>query len=202
MQKKCVFFAKTYKKSVGDFMANTAKQILKTTKYLNPCTGELNEKESWVDTYFNDDGYLFYNRKMGYKIFTEICLPEEFTWSEKGRIQELQHYILKDNQLLVYRSNDKIKPIGGNEMCRIFDMSGRQCRTLINKMKSLKVIKEVSIDGIEYFAFNPLYAFKDKRLSVGVYLMFQEELRSVLPQWVIKKFAEQIQELRPSIKII
>lgn len=199
LQKSCMILRKTYKKVVGDFVTAKAKKL---TRYTNIATGEYAERTQFVDLQFDEEGYLFWNRKANVKTFVEIPLPECFTWAERGRINELKHYILRDNQFLVYRSDGVIKPITAKEMCNIFDMSERQCKCLIKKMKLAKIIKEIAMDGLTYYAFNPIFGFKEKRLSLNVFLFFQEELTEVLPNWVIKKFAESAIELRPNFKII
>ena len=199
LQKNCSKRPIFYKKIVGGVMAQKAKKV---TRYINPETGEFSERFKWVDMQFDDEGYLFWNRKANIKTFIEVPLPAELTWAEKGRIHELKHYILKDNQFLVYRSGNTIKPITDVEMGKILGMSERQCRSLVKKMKDLKIIREISFDGFVYFVFNPMYGFKEKRLSLNVYLFFQDELRKILPEWVIKKFSESAIELRPKFEII
>lgn len=178
------------------------KRALKVTQYINPETGEIHERNQYIDMQFNEDGYLFWNRKSNVKTFLEKPLHKEFTWTEKGRINELKHYILRDNQFLVFRSNNNIKPIGLREMMRILKMSDRQCKALIKKMKKFGVIKEVAFDNLTYFAFNPLYGFKGKRLSLNVYLFFQNELQEELPKWVIEKFAGKAETIKPTFQII
>lgn len=174
----------------------------KVTRYINQATGEYADKTQWVDLQFDEEGYLFWNRKATVKTFIEIPLPESFSWSERGRINELKHFILKDNQFLVFRSGNAIKPITHKEMSKILEMSERQCKSLLKRLKQLGIIKEISFDGITYFAFNPLYGFKGKRLSVNVYLFFQDELREVLPKWVVDKFAEEATEVKPKFQVI
>ena len=177
-------------------------KILKTTSYTNMSTGLTTEKQQYVDTQFSEDGYLFWCKRNSVKTFIDTPLPNTFTWAERGRLTELQHYMLKDNQLIVYRSHGGIKAITISDMCRIFDMSSRQCKALIIKAKQYNVIKEVSIDGSKYFAYSPIYGFKGKRLSTIVFIMFQNELISIMPAWVVKRFLEEAEEIRPTIKII
>lgn len=192
-----------YKKSVRDLrVIYMAQKALKITTYVNRDNGESFDKKQYVDLQFNEDGYLFWNRKGNVKTFIEYPLPKDFSWSERGRINELKHYILKDNQFLVYRSGNTIKSIGLIEMMRILDMTERQCKTLIKKMKFNNIIKEVKIDTLTYFVFNPLYGFKGKRLSLNVYLFFQKELKQVLPNWVVEKFVGEAEEIKPSFTII
>lgn len=178
-----------------------SKQI-KSIKYTNPVTGEYKSSQYWVDMIFDDDGYLFWSNKNNVKTFLDLPLPKVFTWAEKGRINELKHYILRDNQFLAYRSNNGIKPLEISNMCKVLEISERQCRALIKKIKDIGIIKEVCVDGIKYFAFNPVYGFRGKRLSLNVFIFFQEELSAVLPKWVTNEFMLQAKELNPNIKII
>lgn len=199
LQKNCRFLNIYYKKIVGDFMAGKAQKIV---RYVDRITGEYKDRVQFVDLQFDDNGYLWWSKKTSVKTFVDKPLPECFTWAERGRIHELKHYMLKDNQLLVYRSNNVIKPITLTEMCRVLNMSARQCMTLIKKMKTEKIIKEISFSGFTYFAFNPLYGFKGKRLSLTVFMFFQDELMEALPKWVIDKFSQTAAEIRPMFEII
>jgi hypothetical protein len=178
------------------------QKAVKITNYINPETGEVHDVSSFVDMQFDDNGYLFWAKKSNVRTFLEVPLPDTFTWAERGRIEALRHYILKDNQLLVYRSHGSIRPLSELEISNILQMSHRQCRILINKMVDNHIIKSVRISGITYYAFNPLYGVKDKRLSIQVFIIFQEELQLVLPQWVILKFVAQAEELKPMIEIL
>ena len=180
-------------------MSSSAKKI---TRYLDKQTGEYHDVVHHIDLQFNEQGYLFWNRKTNVKTFVENPLPTSFTWAERGRIHELKHYILKENQFLVYRSGNTIKPITAIEMGRILGMSSRQCINLIRKMKKERIVKEISIDGLVYFVFNPAYGFKGKRLNLTVFMFFQNELIKILPKWVIDKFSEYAVELRPMFQII
>lgn len=177
-------------------------KTLRTTNYTNVETGEYKEKKDWIDVLMDEEGYLFWNKKAGVKLFLDIPLPEGFTWAEKGMIGELQRYILRDNQLLVYRSNGKIKPLLTKELCRILGIKDRQCRNIVSKLKKSSIIKEVSYGSVKYFAFNPIYAFKGKRLSLSTFIMFQEELQKVLPKWVTAEFLREVQDLKPDIKVV
>ena len=200
MQKKCGFKHFIYKKIVGDYMAGKAQKIV---TYLDRVTGEYKERVQFIDLQFdNEDGYLWWSKKISVKTFVDMPLPKCFTWSERGRIHELKHFMLKNNQFLVYRSNKTIKPVTVLIMCKILDMSYRQCSALVKKMKSEKIIKEISFGNQIFFAINPVYGFKGKRLTLSVYLFFQEVLMDVLPKWVIEKFSETAPELRPMFEII
>lgn len=179
------------------------EKMSKVTSYIDHNTGETFTRQSMVDKQFDpEEGYLFWNRKQHIKVFSDRKLPDEFTWAEKGRIDELKRYMLKNNQFLVYRTGNVLKPLSVHDIGRILEMSDRQARQLMAKCKKYYIIKEIEIDGITYFAFNPVYGLKNKRISLTMYLIFQEQLRTELPRWVVDRFAEQAEELKPTIKII
>lgn len=86
-------------------------KLLKQTRYIDTRDGTFTEKQTWVDVQFNDHGYLFFRNKKAIKSYIDLPLPDALSWADKGRIAALQHYILKDNQLLVYRGSNAIKPL-------------------------------------------------------------------------------------------
>ena len=178
-------------------------KVIKQIDYINQTTGEYHSKQSYVDAQFDDEeGYLFWCRKSSIKSFLDVPLPNTFTWAEKGRINELKHYMLKDNQLLAYKSKNCIKPIGIGELCKIVDLRDRACKDFVKKLKDNGIIKEIKTNGNVYYAVNPIYFLKSKRITLTMFLWFQDEFRRVLPLWVIDKFLDQAHELNPDIEII
>ena len=121
---------------------------------------------------------------------------------DEGRIARIKKYILWENQLITYRSGNTIKPVTIKDLSRIWDTTERQCREFIRKLKGHGIIKEVRIDEKKYFCFNPIYGMKDKRITLTLFIIFQEEMKVILPQWVIQKFLEQVNEIAPRIKIV
>lgn len=135
------------------------------------------------------------------KTFQDQRLPEEFTWTERGRINELRHYIIEENQFLGYR-NKGFKPLDSKKMAEIFNAGERQTKELIKKMKDYSIIKEVLIDGEIWYAFNPIYGLKGKRITYTIFIIFQKELTPILPLHIVNKFMGQLEEIRSNIKII
>jgi hypothetical protein len=179
------------------------QKAVKRITYINPETGEFSQRDVKIDLQFDEDeGYLFWKNKSYVKSFLDMPLPSELSWADKGKIEHLRHFILRDNQLLVYRSNNVAKPITHVEMIKMFDLSEKHTKILIKKCKEQGILKEVEISGVAYFAYNPIYALKSKRINLTIYLIFQDELRKVLPPWVIVRFMDQVKELKPNLKII
>jgi hypothetical protein len=178
-------------------------KALKTISYENGDNGEIYRKNSYVDMQFDEeDGYLFWRQKACVKMFIDQPLPDVFSFSDRGRISEMRHYMLRNNQFLAYKSGNYIKPIGIPELCKIFELGNKKCRTFVRKLKDNAILKEVKFAGLTYFVVNPIYFLKAKRIDLTLYLWFQEELKEVMPIWVINKFLEQAKELKPDIQII
>lgn len=170
---------------------------IKETNYIDTITGELlYTRKDRVQMQFNETGYLFRKDKKSIRVFEDSPIPKDFTWSERGRIELLKYYILGNDQLLVYRSGNSIKPITVKQIEKLLEMSNKQCRNLVNKMRKHNVIKVVKLDDKEFFMFNPLFVFKGSRLTPTVFVAFQEELREVLPRWVVERFLQMASEIK------
>ncbi len=164
----------------------------KTVRYVNLKTGEAYEKKSFVDIQFDDEeGYLLWRRKAHVRTFLDMPLPDGFTWSERGRLGELKHYILKDSQFLAYRSGNRAKPFDIGKISKVLGMSSRQGRAFLKKAIAYGVLKTVTDGDSTLIAYNPIYGMRAKRLTIATYMLFRKELEHVLPEWVKRKFAEQ-----------
>lgn len=175
--------------------------MLKTTKLTDEKTGRVFEVNKYVTDPLNEYGYLFWTRKSSVKAYLDIPLPKIFTWADKGRINELRHYIT-DGQLLLYRSRNTLKPITVDDMSKIFELSDRKTKELVRKMKKYSVLKEITVDGVKYFTFNPIHGFKGNRLSMNVFIYFQNELKEYLPEWAYCGLIKQVNEIKPNIKVL
>lgn len=180
----------------------TAEKILKQTNYIDTGTGECFTKNSYVDIAFdNEEGYLCWAKRSSTKAFLDMPLPDKLNWAEKGRAESLKYYLLRNNQLLAYRSGNAIKPLSVHEIGKHIGLSDVCAKRFVTKLKKHGIIKEVTISDQTYFMLNPLYFFKGKRLSLFVYIAFQKELKEQLPPWVIQRFADQAKEIT-EIKVI
>lgn len=68
----------------------------------------------------------------------------------------------------------------------------RPARNFVNKMLRLHVM--MKIDDVGYY-INPAYFMANgQRLSLDLFLLFRNELKSILPDWAIVDFLRQAQE--------
>lgn len=165
------------------------KSIKKET-IINPETGEFTEKQRYIDSLYSRKGYVLKYNNDYIKLFLDNGLPEECSLIDCGKFYRLIRYIIGENQLLGYRSG-KIKPLTIEKMSGIFKCSDRQTRRFIKQMKDLRVIKEVCINDVKWYAVNPLYALKSKYLSLTTFVIFQDELMPILPNWVLNNFMSE-----------
>lgn len=134
-----------------------------------------------------------YNTK-GVKIFNDNTLPEELSHVECGKFYRLMKYIVGNNQLLGYRTSEGIRPIGIEKMSEILGSSERHTKRFVQRMKEYNILKEIDLGTNRWFIVNPKYAFKGKFLSMTVFIVFHDELKDELPQWVLRKFMEGTKE--------
>lgn len=173
----------------------------KLVRYINEKTGEYVEKEYKTTDYYNDNGYLYGRDKLDVRSFKDRPLPNNLSLIEKARLHELAYEIVGD-QLIGYRSGNRIKPHTIATIARKQGCSERNIRSLIKKAKEANIIREVSINGATYYMYNPLYKLAVKRISMIVYIAFQDILSKELPQWVVNNFLLDIKEYNPDIKLL
>lgn len=178
---------------------NDNKSIKKSI-IINPNTGEYKENRSFVDRLYSKKGYIYQYNSDYIKLFFNRPLPKEFTLLDKGKFYELTFYLVRENQLLGYRTN-KIRPLTIEKMSQIFESSDRQTRRFIKKMKEYKIMKEVVINDTKWYAINPMYALKSKYLSLTTFIIFQDELIPNLPPWVVKEFLDDVKEIDIKVEV-
>lgn len=192
---------KKWTSSVQNFRSDIRQyKAIKKETIINPETGEYTEKQKYIDNLYSKKGYVMKYNNDYIKLFLDNGLPEECSLLDCGKFYRLIKYIIGENQLLGYRSGI-IKPFTVEKMSEIFKCSDRQTRRFLKQMKDLRVIKEVCINDIKWYAVNPLYALKSKYLSLTTFIIFQEELMPVLPNWVVNNFIAEAKEIIDKVEI-
>ena len=171
------------------------KQIIRP-EITNLDTGEVTYgKPRTVHAQFSDTGYVYRQAESYIKKFTDSCLPEGLSWTDQGKLSRLQTYIVGSSQLLGSRKHSRVHPLTVADMAKIFKCKECWVYKTIREAKTHGVLKEVLIDGVSWYAYNPVYGLRDKRISLETYLIFQDELKDVLPDWVRRSFLEQAKTL-------
>lgn len=182
-----------------EVIRQNTKQIKKST-IINPETGEYKENTTFVDKLYSKRGYIYQYNSDYIKMFLNKPLPSDFSLLDCGRFYILTQFLVKENQLLGYKT-DKIRPLTIEKMCELFEQKERQTRAAIKRFKDSKIIKEVVINDVKWYAINPMYALKSKYLSTTTFLIFQEELIPNLPAWVVNRFMADVKELDDKVEV-
>lgn len=183
---------------VGGVFCRLSKRI-KNVRYIDIKTGEITGViNKFVNTTFDDEkGYLFWNRKSGTRLFDEVRLPKDFSFTEKGMFYDLTLLIFADTNMLAYRGNDNtIKPCDTEYIADYLGVSLRHAQRFMRKLIKHEVVAKVTVEvgkvkQHQYYV-NPLYAFDSRWLSLNLYLIFQKQLDRFLPEWVKNEFAKKI----------
>jgi len=174
-------------------MINNGK-VQSITEYTNMETGEITRSKPVLrDMQFSHaKGYLYRFRDNYIKKFEDTPLPKQLTWAEKGKLAELQLYIVGDSQLLGQRKNGKLIPLTIPDISKILECKDWNTYKTIAQAKKYKIIKDVSIDNIIWLSYSPIYGLKGKRLTIDTFIAWQDELKEVLPSWVREQFIKQV----------
>lgn len=150
---------------------------------------------------YNSKGYLYKNRTDFLKSFTDELYPDELTWAEKGRLGRMEHEV-KDDQMLVYKSGNVIKPHTIKTLANMLDCSPRQMTALIKKCKKLNVIGEAKVYGKKFYFLNPRYKLHGNRISMVVWIVFQDFFKATIPEYAYNYFLEDYMESPPDVQVI
>lgn len=161
-------------------------------------TGEISYGKEVVRDmqYSSRTGYVYRQRDNFIKVFADGKLPEGLSWSDKGKLSELRTYIVGSSQLLGDRKNGMFVPLTMKDISVIFNCKERCAYNTIEAAKKHGLIKKVMINDVFWFAFNPLYGLKDKRISLETYIIFQSELKDVIPGWVRESFIRDSMDMQ------
>lgn len=136
----------------------------------------------------NDEGYRFPSHKAGARLFRDVKLPNEITYQDKGRMYDLSQLMVGNTNLIGYKQDGKIYGYTANEIGEIVELSGFRSREFIKRMTTNKVIKKLDAG---YYINPAFFMSTGQRLSLELFINFQDELIPLLPKWVIDDFLLQ-----------
>ena len=147
----------------------------------------------------NEQGYRIPSHKSGVRTFTEIDFPADMTDSDIGKMLRLSKDMVAGTNLLGYKDDKKVIGYTCREIGeKVGIESDRPSRNYVNKMIKLGVIKKVK--GTGYFV-NPIYFSScGTRITLGLFLMFKEDMPKILPKWAITEFIAQENQLNKKEK--
>ena len=154
-----------------------------------------NEKVvSFYNPFKEGRGYNFKYKSCNIKSYLDIPLPRDkdgkdiFADAEIGKLYRLSREIYSDTNLLAYRSENLIKPYTKSNLQDMINLHRSKFNPFWNKVIKNRVIKAISLNGNDYYCFNPLYFNSTTYLPIYLYIEFQDDLINYLPKWVIEKY--------------
>ena len=171
--------------------------MIKQTTTGNPKTGEIYsvKKEVFSDS-MNEEGYRFPSHKLGARMFSDIQFPKEITHAEIGKMTVLARSMIAKTNMLGYRNGSNILPYNIEEIGAKVGLYNKRCsKEFVWRMCQLGLMRRVdSVNGSFYY-INPAYFMANgQRLSLELFILFQNELKILLPQWAIVHFLNQVRE--------
>lgn len=150
----------------------------------------LKEKNIQFTESMNEEGYRFPSHKAGARLFRDVQLPKEINYPDKGRLYDLSQLMVGNTNLIGYKQSGRIHGYTANEICELVNLKGSRGRVFMSKMLKYKVIKKLDAG----FYMNPAYFMSTgQRLSLDLFIHFQEELIPLLPKWVVWEFLAKAQ---------
>ena len=146
-----------------------------------------------ISSAFDDDkGYLFWARKSFAKSFIDVDYPKAMSKMDIANISILSKHMWSNTNMIGYRGSGGAKPYDVLMIGKAVDLKQRQTYSFIKKMMDLGLMARVDIktdSGIEtQYYINPIYFFSGSRIPLSLYLIFRQQLDSVLPGWVRDRF--------------
>lgn len=171
--------------------------LIVTKNVIDRETGQILKQYEQSRKYFDEEkGYLFIssNKKCIHILNLDILFNRDnLTDLEIGKLCRLSSRLSGENNLLIYRSGNNLKPMQKCHIAKFLNLSNRSCSRFLNKMQKENIIKRVLLKkpnkkDEENYYLNPIYFFAGSWLSFLLYDLFAEDLNRILPKWVIVKF--------------
>jgi hypothetical protein len=138
-------------------------------------------------------GYNFKYKSNKIESYFDIALPDDFNFSEMGRLMELSKYLHSGSNLIGKKTGARIRPYSYEEIKGIVKLKDRQCRSFLKKAEKWFIIQRVEIDSsreIHYY-MNPIYFNSCKYINFNLFLIFQKSITKYLPDWVVRRFLDE-----------
>lgn len=175
-------------------------KAVKQTKIINS-DGTFWVKEEQIIQRYNERGFLYRNRSLYLKDFQDKYLPDQLSWTDKGKLERL-YYEMGENQILVYDSHNEKKYHTATTIAKIFNQTEKQTRKLIKNAVEANVMRVLKVNGKKCYMLSPIYKLYGKRISLITFIAFKDQLMQELPQWAIDTFINDSKELSTNVEVI
>ena len=134
------------------------------------------------DRWDDDKGWNFYHGRSTVEGAKKIPFPDDLPDVELGRLTRLSRYIIADSGILGYRGNkNKLRPVTVETISSICRVSPRTAFRFLAKVKEMKLVAEMVLDGETWLCMSPLYWSASDWIPVSLYICFRDQLDEYLP---------------------
>lgn len=165
--------------------------MIKNERVINGDGEILSESNKHFSDSMNEDGYRFPSHKAGARLFRDVVLPKTISYQDKGRLYDLSQLMIGNTNMIGYKDKGKIIGYTEDEIGMIVELSGKRGREFVRRMVLNKILKRLDAG----YYLNPAYFMSTgQRLSLELFINFQDECLPLLPKWVLNEFMAQAQE--------
>ena len=142
--------------------------------------------KEWQDERFDEEkGYHFWLNYTPVRIFPGCALPKSISKADKANVYDCALLMEAETNMLCYRCNDNYyKPLTAPMLAQRLELSERQTYRFLSSMYEKRIM--ATEQGRIYI--NPCYFFRGRYLSYHLFHLFEEDLRSILPAWVVERY--------------
>lgn len=144
------------------------KRIIQT-RYIDPETGEYQEKKRVVDSVYQEDDFVMNYRKKKFTIEQDGFLPEDIGCFFAGMFYFLIPYLNGNNMLAVDG-----RPVKQSDIINICGASKNSVTKFLKLTRELHVIRPVRYHNDRWLVVNPAMANFGKRVSYIAYKVFED----------------------------
>lgn len=143
----------------------------------------------------DDKGYLFQAKEQFVKKFSDTKLSEFVTNKlEYANLHILAENIFRDTNMIAVKSKNIARPADIPDISKLIGLCERRTRQFIDRMMQKGIVAKTIINTEErtetQYYLNPLFFMSNKYLSPFLFMMFREQLKPVLKDWVWKALNE------------
>jgi hypothetical protein len=151
----------------------------------------ISEKNKHFSDSLNDEGYRFPSHKAGARLFRDVALPKTISYQDKGRLYDLSQLMVGNTNLIGYKDKGKILGYTEDEMGEIVELSGKRGREFVKRMVFNKIMKKLDAG---YYMNPAFFMSTGQRLSLDLFINFQDECAPLIPKWVMTEFMMQVRD--------
>lgn len=139
----------------------------------------------------NEEGYRFPGHKAGARLFRDVKLPKNITYQDKGRLYDLSQEMVGNTNLIGCRSGGKILGYTVDEIGELVNLSGKRGREFVRRMIQNNILRKLDAG---YYMNPAFFMSTGQRLSLELFIHFQDALAPLLPKWAINEFLMQARQ--------